>query len=81
MQQHIVENIVLLIVTTFLLLNHVTARPENNAEVLNGQFYDEVKQLLDKKFEENNQIEVTVDYKRAQYANLKKKYASYLRVQ
>jgi hypothetical protein len=82
MQQHIVENIVLLIVTTFLLLNHVTARPENNAEVLNGQFYDEVKQLLDKKLEENNQIEVTVDdNKRAQYANLKKKYASYLRVQ
>lgn len=57
--KHIVEIIFRLIAVT-LLLDTVTARPETNAEALNGQFYDEVKQLLEKKLEENNQIEVNI---------------------
>jgi hypothetical protein len=60
---HIVKIVVQLVVALTLLFSvSVTARPENNnAELLNGQFYDEVKQLLDKKLEENNQIEVIID--------------------
>jgi hypothetical protein len=60
--KHIVKIVVqLVVVITLLVTDSVIARPETNAELLNGQFYDEVKQLLDKKLEENNQIEVIID--------------------
>lgn len=44
----------------------VQSRPDSkdnkNAELLNEEFFDEVKQLLDNKYKDSNQIHVTYNF-------------------
>lgn len=43
-----------LILSVVFLVEITVSRPENNAEILSEQFYDEVRQLLENKVAEKN---------------------------
>lgn len=43
-----------IILSVVFLVGITVSRPENNAETLNEQFYDEVRQLLENKVAEKN---------------------------
>lgn len=43
-----------LILSVIFLVGITVSRPENNAETLSEQFYDEVRQLLENKVAEKN---------------------------